>query len=69
MYTLKIVTANLNEVIFPVDAIEWKRAEKAIHANASTGGQNKITLLPGDTAYLVNRDNRTVATYTNPAEQ
>lgn len=69
MYTLKIVTANLNEVISPVDAIEWKRAEKAIYASESTGGQNKISLLPGDTAYLVNRDNRTVATYTNPVEQ
>ncbi|CAI2786400.1 Uncharacterised protein [Serratia ficaria] len=69
MYTLKVVTANLNEMIFPVDAIEWKRAEKAIYASESTGGQNKISLLPGDTAYLVNRDNRTVATYTNPVEQ
>ncbi|EPV8458619.1 hypothetical protein ACWASV_004330 [Serratia marcescens] len=69
MYTLKIVTANLNEVILPVDAIEWKRAEKSIYVNATTGGENKISLLPGDTAYLVNSDNRTVATYTNPAEQ
>ncbi|OJH82230.1 hypothetical protein [Serratia marcescens] len=69
MFTLKIITANRNEIINAVDSIEWKRAEKAIYANASTGGENKISLLPGDTAYLVNSDNRTVATYTNPAEQ
>lgn len=69
MYTLKIVTANRNEIIHPVESIEWKRVEKAIYAAAYTGEQLKLTLCPGDTAYLVNSDNRTVATYTNPAEQ
>ncbi|MFH3081655.1 hypothetical protein ABK864_01350 [Serratia marcescens] len=69
MYTLKIVTANRNEIINAVDSIEWKRAEKAVYAYACTGELLKLTLLAGDTAYLVNSNNRTVATYTNPAER
>lgn len=69
MYTLKIVTANRNEIIYAVDSIEWKRVEKTIYGDTSTGAPLKLTLLPGDTAYLVNSDNRTVATYTNPAKQ
>ncbi|HEJ7889820.1 TPA: hypothetical protein SMI07_001832 [Serratia liquefaciens] len=69
MYTLKIVTANRNEIIYAVDSIEWKRVEKTIYGDTSTGAPLKLTLLAGDTAYLVNSDNRTVATYTNPAEQ
>ncbi|ULF54043.1 hypothetical protein LBP97_06340 [Serratia marcescens] len=69
MYTLKIVTANRNEIINAVDSIEWKHVEKAIHAYACAGELLKLTLLPGDTAYLVNGNNRTVATYTNPATQ
>lgn len=69
MYTLKIVTANRNEIINSVDSIEWKRMEKTIYGDTSTGDSLKLTLLPGDTAYLVNSDNRTVATYTNPAKQ
>lgn len=68
MYTLKIVTANRNEIIYAVDSIEWKRVEKTIYGDASTGDPLKLTLLPGDTAYLVNRDNKTVATYTNPEQ-
>lgn len=69
MFTLKIITANRNEIINAIDSIEWKRAEKTIYADACTGELLKLTLHPGDTAYLVNSDNRTVATYTNPAEQ
>lgn len=69
MYTLKIVTANRNEIINAVYSIEWKRAEKAVYAYACTGELLKLTLLAGDTAYLVNSDNRTVATYTNPTAQ
>lgn len=65
MYTLKIITENKNEVIHPVESIEWKPAEKAIYAAACTGDLLRLTLLPGDTAYLVNDINRTVATYTN----
>ncbi|QDL33989.1 hypothetical protein [Serratia liquefaciens] len=69
MYTLKIVTANRNEIINAVDSIEWKRAEKAIHADTCAGELLKFILLPGDTAYLANSHNRTVATYTNPVTQ
>lgn len=69
MYTLKIVTANRNEIIYAVDSIEWKRVEKTIYGDASTGDPLKLTLLPGDTAYLANSNNRTVATYTNPKPQ
>lgn len=69
MFTLKIVTANRNEIINAVDSIEWKRTEKAILANTCMGDMQKFTLSPGDTAYLVNQDNRTVATYTNPTEK
>ncbi|MDY7607964.1 hypothetical protein ACGEDE_19670 [Serratia marcescens] len=69
MFTLKIITANRNEIINAIDSIEWKRAEKTIYADACTGELLKLTLQPGDTAYLVNSDNRTVATYTNPAKQ
>jgi len=69
MFTLKIITASRNEIINAIDSIEWKRSEKTIYADACTGELLKLTLLPGDTAYLVNSDNRTVATYTNPAEQ
>lgn len=65
MYTLKIITENKNEVIHPVESIEWKAAEKTIYAAACTGELLRLTLLPGDTAYLVNDINRTVATYTN----
>lgn len=69
MYTLKIITANRNEIIYAVDSIEWKRVEKTIYGDTSTGGLLKLTLLPGGTAYLANSHNRTVATYTNPATQ
>ncbi|ENN8392430.1 MULTISPECIES: hypothetical protein [Serratia] len=69
MFTLKIITANRNEIINAVYSIEWKRAEKAVYAYGCTGELLKLTLLTGDTAYLVNSDNRTVATYTNPAAQ
>ncbi|HAT4995434.1 TPA: hypothetical protein I9751_004397 [Serratia marcescens] len=69
MFTLKIITSSRNEIINAVDSIEWKRSEKAVYAYACTGELLKLTLLSGDTAYLVNSDNRTVATYTNPAEQ
>ncbi|WP_273889671.1 hypothetical protein [Serratia marcescens] len=69
MFTLKIITSNRNEIINAVDSIEWKSAEKAVFAYACTGELLKLTLLPGDTAYLVNTNNRTVATYTNPATQ
>ncbi|MGO3570728.1 MAG: hypothetical protein ACTIOQ_23145 [Serratia grimesii] len=69
MYTLKIVTANRNEIINAVDSIQWNRAAKAIHADTCAGELLKFALLPGDTAYLTNSHNRTVATYTNPATQ
>lgn len=69
MYTLKIVTANRNEIIYAVDSIEWKQVEKTIYGDTSSGEPLKLTLLPGDTAYLANSHNRTVATYTNPATQ
>lgn len=69
MFTLKIITANRNEIINAIDSIEWKRAEKSIYADACTGELLTLTLLPGDTAYLVNSNNRTVATYTNPVTQ
>ncbi|MGP1101982.1 hypothetical protein ACJ8OA_06055 [Serratia sp. CY68630] len=69
MFTLKIITSSRNEIINAVDSIEWKRAEKAVYAHSCTGELLKLTLLAGDTAYLVNSDNRTVATYTNPAAQ
>lgn len=68
MYTLKIITENRNEVIHPVESIEWKPAEKAIYAVSRSGELLRFALLPGDTAYLVNDINRTVATYTNPAD-
>ncbi|BEO13092.1 hypothetical protein SMQC17_11220 [Serratia marcescens] len=69
MFTLKIITANRNEIINAIDSIEWKRAEKTIYADSCAGELLTLTLLPGDTAYVVNSNNRTVATYTNPAEQ
>ncbi|MFI8417705.1 hypothetical protein ACQKDS_14710 [Serratia sp. NPDC078593] len=68
MYTLKIITQNRNEIIQSVESIEWKPVEKTIYAVARSGELLRLTLLAGDTAYLVNDINRTVATYTNTAE-
>ncbi|AVJ17204.1 hypothetical protein CLM71_08700 [Serratia sp. MYb239] len=68
MYTVKIVTANQNEILHAAKSLEWKAAEKTIYADEHAGESLTIALLPGDTAYVVNGNNRTVATYTNPAD-
>jgi hypothetical protein len=65
MYTLKIVTKGLNEVGDAVKRWEYKREARQLHVVTADNESNVVDLQPGDTAYLVNSNNRTVATYTN----
>ncbi|MFV8873632.1 hypothetical protein ABQ345_09515 [Serratia fonticola] len=67
MYTLKIVTKGLNEVGDAIKRWEYKREARQLHVVTADNESNVVDLQPGDTAYLVNSNNRTVATYTNSA--
>jgi hypothetical protein len=65
MYTLKIVTQGQNEIGDAVKRWEYKREGRHLHVVTADNERNVVDLQPGDTAYLVNSNNRTVATYTN----
>lgn len=65
MYTLKIVTQGQNEIGDAVKRWEYKRDARQLHVVTADNESNVVDLQPGDTAYLVNSNNRTVATYTN----
>jgi len=67
MYTLKIVTQGQNEIGDAVKRWEYKREGRQLHVVTADNESNVVDLQPGDTAYLVNSNNRTVATYTNSA--
>lgn len=67
MYTLKIVTQGQNEIGDAVKRWEYKRECRQLHVVTADNESNVVDLQPGDTAYLVNSNNRTVATYTNSA--
>lgn len=67
MYTLKIVTQGQNEIGDAVKRWEYKREGRQLHVVTADNERNVVDLQPGDTAYLVNSNNRTVATYTNSA--
>jgi hypothetical protein len=69
MFTLKIITASLNENGRSIIDYEYKHHTATLHITCADRTSDIITLLPGDTAYVVNGSGKTVATYTNANDQ